>query len=121
RGERTLSLDRFCELSWLYGVSPDDLMARVLAKLDPAGREEVVLDLTRIGLVESRERGRVAEFVHRIKALRRDYLTDVLTLRAGDVAALAVAAGRRTEDVMSVLRPALRIDEQGPERDPTRR
>jgi|RhiMetdeSRZDD1v2_1073273.scaffolds.fasta_scaffold09652_9 transcriptional regulator with XRE-family HTH domain len=114
RGERTLSIDRFCELARIYGVPPDELLGEVLAKLDPAGREEVVIDLTRIGLVEAPERGRVAEFVHRIKALRRDYLTDVLTLRSGDVAALALASGRRTDEVMSVLRPALRGNGGGP-------
>ena len=110
RGERTLSIDRFCELSRVYGTPPDELLSKVLTRIDPAGREEVVIDLTRIGLVEAPDRGQVAEFVHRIKALRRDYLTDVLTLRAGDVAALALASGRRTDEVMSVLRPALRGD-----------
>ncbi len=113
RGERSLSLDRFCELARVYGAPADRLLAEVMAILEPGGREEVVIDLTRIPLVETAERGRLAEFVHRIKALRRDYLTEVLTLRAGDVAALALAAGRPPEEMMSSLRPAFRGNDRG--------
>jgi transcriptional regulator with XRE-family HTH domain len=107
RGERSLTIDRFCELASVYSANPDEVLSRVLGRLDPAGRDEVVIDLRRIGQIESEERTLVAEFVHRIKVLRGDYLTDVLTLRGGDVAALAMASGRRSDELMIGIRPAL--------------
>jgi transcriptional regulator with XRE-family HTH domain len=34
RGERAISLDRFCELSFLYGVAPPRLLADALERSD---------------------------------------------------------------------------------------
>ena len=42
RGERAISLERFCELATFYGVAPEDLLAE---GLHPGDREPVV-DLT---------------------------------------------------------------------------
>jgi len=42
RGERAISLQRFCELATFYGVAPEDLLAEALL---PDDREPVV-DLT---------------------------------------------------------------------------
>jgi transcriptional regulator with XRE-family HTH domain len=44
RGERSISLDRFCRLAELYGVPPDHLLARVLERAAPVG-DDVVIDL----------------------------------------------------------------------------
>ena len=44
RGERSISLDRFCRLAELYGVPPDHLLARVLERAAPAS-DDVVIDL----------------------------------------------------------------------------
>lgn len=44
RGERSISLDRFCRLAGLYGVAPDQLLARVLERAAPVG-DDVVIDL----------------------------------------------------------------------------
>ena len=44
RGERSISLDRFCRLAELYGVPPDHLLTRVLERAAPAG-DDVVIDL----------------------------------------------------------------------------
>lgn len=111
RGERALSLDRFCDLAALYGVSADRVLSEALASVDPEGRDEVLIDLNRLSMVEEEDRLLVAEFVHRIKSQRQDYLTDVVTLRAGDVAALALAAGKRPGSLLSRLRPAIREDD----------
>jgi transcriptional regulator with XRE-family HTH domain len=108
RGDRTISIQRFCELARIYGASPDELLSQVVAKVDPEARHEVVLDLTRMELVDTRIRGRLAEFVHHVKALRRDYATDVITLRAGDVAAIAAATGRSPEEIVAEIEPVLR-------------
>jgi transcriptional regulator with XRE-family HTH domain len=42
RGERAISLQRFCELATFYGVAPEDLLAE---GLHPGDREPIV-DLT---------------------------------------------------------------------------
>jgi transcriptional regulator with XRE-family HTH domain len=108
RGDRTISVQRFCELARIYGVSPVDLLSRVMDKVDPAAGQEVVLDLARMELVHPWIRRRLAEFIERVKDLRRDDATDVITLRAGDVAAIAAASGRRAEEVAAGIEPMLR-------------
>lgn len=45
RGERSISLDRFCRLATLYGVAPDRLLARVLERATPEAGGDVVIDL----------------------------------------------------------------------------
>ena len=44
RGERSISLDRFCRLAALYGVPPDHLLARIIERSAPASND-VVIDL----------------------------------------------------------------------------
>ncbi len=45
RGERSISLDRFCRLADLYGVEPDRLIARVVARLSATSAIDVVIDI----------------------------------------------------------------------------
>lgn len=45
RGERSISLDRFCRLAVLYGVAPDRLLARVLERVSPQTGDDVVIDI----------------------------------------------------------------------------
>ncbi len=48
RGERSISLDRFCRLAGLYGLAPDQLLARVLERATPeVDADDVVIDLRR--------------------------------------------------------------------------
>jgi len=54
RGERSISLTRFCRLAVVYGVPPDQLIARALRLLGTAEQREVVLDLDRMGIVDER-------------------------------------------------------------------
>jgi transcriptional regulator with XRE-family HTH domain len=51
RGERTLSVDRFCELAQLYGVLPDRLLAEALDTVYRDERPDLV-DLTRLEAAE---------------------------------------------------------------------
>ena len=43
RGERSISLDRFCRLAAVYDVSPSQLLDRVLEKA--SARHDVVIDI----------------------------------------------------------------------------
>lgn len=108
RGERSISLSRFCELAALYGVPPDRLLSRTLEQASPAGREELIIDLNKLPLIPDGQAGMVAEFIHRIRSQRKDYLSDVITLRSGDIDALALSAQLKPDDLLASLRPAVR-------------
>ncbi len=46
RAERSISLERFCELCRFYGMAPEFVLAQIL---EPAGeRPEITVDLTRL-------------------------------------------------------------------------
>lgn len=111
RGERSISLRRFCELSILYRVPADRLLGRILDRLNPQRGVEVVLDLNRLSLVEEPERRAVTEFVRDIRTRRGDFGSDVITLRAGDVEVIAYGARVDPKTLLRRLEPALRRSE----------
>jgi len=115
RGERSISLSRFSELSRFYGVPPDRLLGEVLSELAPESRGEIVIDVNKLTLILGDEGRTVAEFVHRVKMQRGDYLTDVITLRSGDIEALGLATGESPAALLRKLRPAVR--QEGPATD----
>ena len=110
RAEREISLQRFCELADVYGIPPDRLLAEALETIAPEGRQEVMIDLTRLPLLEDEGEGvlRVAQFVHEVRARRGDYLGEVLTLRSGDLEEIARSASMDAGSLRSVLKPAIR-------------
>lgn len=111
RGERSISLRRFWELSALYRVPADRLLARILDRLNPQRGVEVALDLNRLSLVEEPERRAVTEFVREIRTRRGDFGSDVITLRAGDVEVIAYAARVDPRTLLRRLEPAFRRSE----------
>ena len=109
RGEREISVHRFCELAAVYQIPPDRLLASVLDRVAPEGRAEVVIDLARLDLVPGEQGRRLAEFVHDVKTRRGDYRTQVITLRSGDMEILATAASVAPKGLLAALQPALRV------------
>ena len=107
RGTRTLSVPLLCELSALYGVPPDRILADALASTGAERSPHVVIDLTRLPAVPGEDGRIVSEFVGQVKALRGDP-GDVLTLRSGDVEVLATAIGTDASKLLDRIRPALR-------------
>jgi transcriptional regulator with XRE-family HTH domain len=116
RGERSISLDKFCTLAEIYGAPADRLLGEVLAGTDPGGRARVVVDLTALadlGGAESprsdlaRELGR---FIHFIRSRRGDFLTNIVSLRSGDVEAFALSLGVAPSVLLKQLRQAIRDD-----------
>jgi transcriptional regulator with XRE-family HTH domain len=107
RGERAISVDRFCELAQVYSIPADRLLADAFARLDPKGREEVVIDLTRLELVEEPSRELVTTFVRAVTEMRGDRQTAVVTLRSGDIEAIALEQRIRPGRLLSDLRPAI--------------
>jgi transcriptional regulator with XRE-family HTH domain len=113
RGERSISLGRFWELARLYGLPADRLLAEAAQALQPLGRKELVIDLNRLSLLEEPARGTVAGFAHDIKAKRGDYLSEVVTLRSGDLEPISYELGIRPLTLLRRLNPALRSEPQG--------
>jgi transcriptional regulator with XRE-family HTH domain len=111
RGERAISLERFWELSSVYGVPADRLLGDVLDRVDPEGRVEVLVDLSQLELMAGEEPRIAAELVERVIELRGERLGGAVALRAGDLAELALASRLSPGDLVRRLDPAMRIRE----------
>ena len=93
RGERSISVIRFCELCRLVGVPPDRLLGEILR----AARAEGEL---------------LTGFVQQVASLRGSGEVERITLRAGDIEVLASASGRLPDELKEVLGTAHRGAEQ---------
>jgi transcriptional regulator with XRE-family HTH domain len=109
RGERAISLERFTELSSVYGVPADRLLGEILDRVDPEGRVEVVVDLSQLELIPGEEPRRAAELVERVVSLRGEHLGNRVTLRAGDLEELALATRLTPGELVRRLEPAVQV------------
>jgi transcriptional regulator with XRE-family HTH domain len=106
RGERAISVLRFCELAQLVGIPADQLMGEAMARHLPQDYSEVLLDLS--DLPDSDVGRHAAAHAHRVRTLRGDYLSNVVTLRAGDLQVIASATGLGVPALLSALETAVR-------------
>ena len=106
RGERSISLERFCDLCRIYGMAPERLLADIVSAAE--GRAEPEIDLTVLETLGSEEGALISGFVRQVSALRSARAGDTIVLRAGDLEVLATASGRQPEELLEMLRPALR-------------
>lgn len=109
RGERAISLERFCELCQLYDVAPEAVMAEILRAI--AGTPEPDIDLTLLESLGSAEGALVAGFIRQIRSLRREVPSGRIALRAGDLEVLATAAGKRRSELEEALEPSARRED----------
>jgi transcriptional regulator with XRE-family HTH domain len=107
RGERNISLERFCELATFYDVSPARLLAHALRAAK--GIPPIVIDLTRVDAVQGREGELLAQFARDVVELRGEQGTDAISLRPGDLEVLATISRRKPTDFLQRIRPALRF------------
>jgi len=121
RGERSISVERFLDLAEIYSVPADQLLVELLASRDRVDRRELVIDLTRLGMVEDPTRAQVAQFIHDVRTRREDYVTEVVTLRSGDLHRIALANGSKPHALLERLRPALRQTAIGAKKQPSAR
>lgn len=107
RGERSISLERFCELARVYRITPDRMLGEVMSEVSPESRSEVVIALDRLPFIEGEERRVVTDFIQLILRRRGDRTADVLTLRSGDLEVLAMRAGVEPPELLAQISPAL--------------
>lgn len=109
RGERSISVERFYDLAMLYGVPADRLLGDVLERLMPTGRAEIVVDLTQLELLPGEEPRLAAELVDRVRRERRGEAGNLVSLRAGDLQALALASRLDPGDLIRRLERAIQV------------
>lgn len=106
RGERSITLERFCSLCQLYGLAPDRVLAEILRRTE--GRIEPEIDLAALESLGTTESALLSGFARQVRGLRGEPQADTITLRAGDLEVLATAEGRRPEELAKALRSVIR-------------
>jgi transcriptional regulator with XRE-family HTH domain len=106
RGERTISVERFCDLCDVYEVSPQAILGDIVRAV--AGSTEPQIDLTRLEDLGTDERTLVAGFVRQIQGQRHEAPSETIVLREADLEVLATAAGKTREEMADALEPAIR-------------
>jgi hypothetical protein len=107
RGERDISVARFTELCAAIGAAPEQILSAALRNLPGDGQQQVTIDLARLADSADEVADVVEGFAHRVKAQRKDWLTDVVTLRAGDLKVLAHEAGEEPETLLRHIHDAV--------------
>ena len=109
RGERSITLERFCGLTELYGYAPERVLADILRRSEGGVQPEI--DLTALETLGTTEGALVSGFVRQVRALRGERRADTITLRSGDLEVLATAEGRRPEELAEALRSTVRPED----------
>jgi transcriptional regulator with XRE-family HTH domain len=104
RGERAISVTRLRSLADFYNVPIAQLLpGRDARAHDGAGGLGLRIDLTRIEQVGGTEMQLVERYLSAIQARRGDYNGRVLTVRSGDVSALAAVLDMDAADLRDEL------------------
>ena len=108
RAERAISLERFCALAQLYGMSPERLLSQILWRI--RGRPEPIIDRRRLPDLPSDEAGTIGDFLEEVRRLRGNSEGETITIRIQDLEVLATVTGHQLRDFLEDLRPALTAD-----------
>lgn len=113
RGDRAVSLARLEQLAEFYGVPLTELLPDPIGRTaperqtgTPEGSEHVVLDLTRVrDVADDSPEPFVAirRFARSIEIRRGDFNGEVLTIRDGDLTAVAQALGEHPRELRDTL------------------
>jgi transcriptional regulator with XRE-family HTH domain len=104
RGERAITIQRFCDLAGVYGVEPARLLDGILA--DARGESRIELDLTALGELDLPEAATLRSFAERVRGLRGTGGAEVVTLRHADLEVIARVSGRGRDELLDLLSPA---------------
>ncbi len=110
RGERKITVERFCRLASFYGEEPGPLLTEALTAASRREMGGVVIDLTRLMIVLPD----LEEDVRRVLEDRMSGVrnragrpTDVVRLGPEELERLALETGKDPEELLAHLRPAL--------------
>lgn len=106
RGERSISLQRFCQLAALYRIPPELLLSRTLYAAGESGGTPLTREM--LDDVDPRVATIIRGFIHDMRLLRQEPAVDAISIRGGDLEILASASERRVEDFLSALETARR-------------
>jgi transcriptional regulator with XRE-family HTH domain len=105
RGERSLSLPRLKRLAGYYEVPVSQLLPEEdTYELPPIAEGGVSIDLRRVDALDSETAHVVDRFLQRIAVQRQDFNGKVLTIRASDVAMLAMMLDVADADLVGKLK-----------------
>jgi transcriptional regulator with XRE-family HTH domain len=105
RGERAISLERFCGLAEFYGMRPDRILSQILWRL--RGGPEPTIDRRRLPDLPDAEAGAVTNFIDEVRQLRGDSEEETIAIRIQDLEVLATVSGQQLDTFLKHLRPAL--------------
>jgi transcriptional regulator with XRE-family HTH domain len=106
RGERTISVVRFCELCRLLDVPPGRLLQEIIRTIDGQGGPRI--DLTKLEALHEPEGELIAGFIKQVLVQRADPDIETIALRAGDVEVLATVAGTTPAELHDIVSAAQR-------------
>lgn len=113
RGERTISVVRFCELCHLLDLSPGRLLQEITRTV--YGDGEPKFDLTELEARDEPEGELIAGFIRKVLVQRADPDVETIALRAGDVEVLASVAGTTPDELHEIVSSAQRsVSESDP-------
>jgi transcriptional regulator with XRE-family HTH domain len=106
RGERTISVVRFCELCRLLDLQPGRLLQEITRTV--YGDGEPRIDLTKLEALHEPEGELLAGFIKQVLGQRAEPDSETIALRAGDVEVLASVAGTTPAELDDIVRAAQR-------------
>lgn len=111
RGERSLSLPRLRRLAACYGVPINQLLPEEdTYEVSGSLSTGVAIDLNKIDLMDDGVATVIARFLQRIQVQRQDFNGKVLTIRATDVAMLALLLDIEDADLLAQLESKTTLD-----------
>jgi transcriptional regulator with XRE-family HTH domain len=105
RAERSISVERFCELCKLYDMAPERLLSLIMWRRQ--GAPEPLIDLRRLDELPRGEREALIGFVDHVRRMRGGRDDDTIRLRVRDLEVLATISGHKLDEFLEHLRPAL--------------
>lgn len=108
RGERDISAERFVDLAFALGTTPEELLGDAMRRGFPKTHVEASIDLAALQRRDGTDSARaVRAFAHRVQLERQDLFGDVLTVRAGDLEVIARDAGTDMPALLDELGDAI--------------
>ena len=107
RGERDISAVRLVELADALQTRPDALVAAAMRRLQPDAYRSVSVNLDRLAALPGQTPVLVGGLAQRLKLQRGDPFTDVVTIRAGDLAIIASEARCSPDEVIAGIQGAV--------------